>query len=59
MRNMIHPALDSMSTDIIQKYLRNIGDYEMAYTEGKKARTEVENGVIVYKLHQRVLIIST
>ena len=59
LRNIIHPALDSVSTDLILKYFRKIGDYEMAYIEGKKAGKEVENAVKVYKSHRRVLIGST
>ena len=30
LRNVIHPALDSVSTDLIRKYFRKIGDYEKA-----------------------------
>lgn len=59
LRNIIHPALDSVSTDLIRKYFRKIGDYEKAYIEGKKAGKEVENAVKVYKSHRRVLIDST
>ena len=54
LRNIINPALDSVSTDLIRKYFRKVGDYERAYIEGKKAGKEVESAVKVYKSHRRV-----
>ena len=50
----INPALDSVSTDLIRKYYRKVGDYEKAYIEGKAAGKEVENAVKVCKSHRRV-----
>ena len=54
LRNIVNPALDSVSTDLIRKYFRKVGDYERAYIEGKKAGKEVESAVKVYKSHCRV-----
>ena len=52
--NIINPALDSVSTDLIKKYFRKVADYERAYIEGGKAGKEMENAVKVYKSHRRV-----
>ena len=54
LRNIVNPALDSVNTDLIQKYFRKVGDYERAYMEGESAGKEVENAVKVYKSHCRV-----
>ena len=43
LHNIINPALDSVSADLIRKYFRKGGDYERAYIEGEKAGKEVEN----------------
>ena len=37
LRANVHPALDSVSTDLIRKYFRRVVEYERAYLEGKKA----------------------
>ena len=47
LHNIINPALDSVSTDLIQDYYRKVGDYEKAYIEGKAAGKEVENALII------------
>ena len=44
LRNIVNPALDSVSTDLIRKYFRKVGDYERAYIEGGK---EAESAVKV------------
>ena len=49
LHNIINPALGSVSTDLIKKYFRKVGDYERTYIEGEKAGKEVENAVKVYK----------
>ena len=54
LRNIINPALDSVSTDLIQDYYRKVGDYEKAYIEGKAAGKEVKNALKVYKSHRQV-----
>ena len=55
---IVNPALDSVTTDLIRKYFRKVGDYERAYIEGKKAGKEVESAVKVYKSHRRVFFES-
>ena len=59
LRNIINPALNSVSADLIRKYFRKVGDYERAYIEGKKAGKEVESAVKVYKSHRRVFFESS
>ena len=54
LREILHPALDSVSVDLIRKYFRKIRDYERAYNEGVKAGREVEEAVKKYKSHRRV-----
>ena len=41
LRQIVNPALDSVSTELIRKYFRKIQDYETAYLEGKKAGKEL------------------
>ena len=59
LRQILDPALDSVSTDTIRKYFRKIEEYERAYKEGKKAGLEVEKAVKLYKSHHRVFNEST
>ena len=54
LRTIIHPALDSVSTDLIRKYYRRVLEYERAYNDGKKAGKEVEKALKVYKSHRRI-----
>ena len=54
LREVINPALDSVSTDLIRKYFRKVREYERAYLEGHKAGKEVEAAVKLYKSHCRV-----
>ena len=54
LRQIIHPALDSVTVDLIRKYSRKARDYERAYTDGNKAGKAVENAVKKYKSHRRV-----
>ena len=54
LREVIRPALDSVSTDLIRKYARKCRDYEQAYKDGHKAGKKVEEAVKAYKSHRRV-----
>ena len=54
LRNTMHPALDSVTLELIRKYFRKVLDYEKAYLDGKKAGKELEQAVKVYKSHRRV-----
>ena len=54
LRQILNPALESVSTDLIRKYFRKAKDYEKAYSEGLKAGREVEKAVKKYKSHRRV-----
>ena len=54
LRQIVDPALDSVSTDLIRKYFRKVQDYETAYLEGKKAGKELEKAIKVYKSHRRI-----
>ena len=54
LRQILNPALDSVTTDLIRKYFRKARDYEKAYREGLKAGREVEDAVKKYKSHRRV-----
>ena len=54
LRQIIDPALDSVSTDLIRKYFRKVREYHKAYLEGKKAGKELEKAVKLYKSHRRV-----
>lgn len=59
LRQILNPALDSVSTDTIRKYFRRVQEYERAYREGKKAGSEVEQAVKVYKSDRRVFFDSS
>ena len=54
LRTIIDPALDSVSTDLIRKYLRRVNEYERAYLEGKKGGKQLEQAVKVFKSHRRI-----
>ena len=54
LRQILNPALESVSTELIRKYFRKARDYEKAYSEGLKAGREVEEAVKKYKSHRRV-----
>lgn len=54
LRQIIGPALDSVSVDLIRKYFSRVGEYERAYLEGKKAGKEVEQAAKVFKSHRRI-----
>ena len=54
LRQIIDPALDFVSTDLIRKYFRKVMEYHKAYLEGKKAGKELEKAVKLYKSHRRV-----
>ena len=49
MRQLLDPALDSVTVDLIRKYFRKARDYERAYREGHKAGKAVEGAVKLYK----------
>ena len=52
LRQIVNPALDSVSADLIRKFFRKVQDYENAYLEGKKAGKELEKAIKVYKSHR-------
>lgn len=54
LREIINPALDSVTLDLIRRYYRKVRDYERAYVEGNTAGKEVEAAVKLYKSHRRV-----
>ena len=54
LRQIIDPALESVSLDLIRKFFRKARDYEKAYLEGLKAGKEVEEAVKKYKSHRRI-----
>lgn len=54
LRQIINPALDSVSTDLIRKYARKARDFERAYLEGHKAGKPVQQVIKIYKSHRRV-----
>ena len=54
LRQIINPALDSVSIDLIRKYCCKARDYEEAYKAGHKAGKGVEEAVKAYKCHRRV-----
>ena len=54
LRQIIHPALDSVSTDLIRKYCRKARDYKKAYMDGHTAGKEMETAIKSYKSHRRV-----
>lgn len=56
LRQIIDPALDSVSTDLIQKYFKKVMEYQKAYLEGKKAGKKLEKAVKLYKSHRRVFL---
>ena len=53
LRQIINPALDSVSVDLIRKYARKARDYEAAYRAGLNAGKGVEAAVKQYKSHRR------
>ena len=54
LRQIINPALDSVSIDLIRKYTRKARDYEEAYRAGHKAGKKVKEAVKAYKSHRTV-----
>ena len=48
LRQIVGPALDSESADLIRKCFRSVAEYERAYLEGEKAGKELEQAVKVY-----------
>ena len=54
LRQIVDPALDSVSTDLIRKFFRKACDYERVYIEGKAAGKEVEQAMKVLKSHRRI-----
>lgn len=54
LRQILNPGLDSVELDLIRKFFRRVLEYEKAYNEGKKAGSEVEKAVKVYKSHRRI-----
>ena len=54
LRQILAPALESVSTDLIRKYIQKARDYERAYSESLKAGREVEDAVKQYKSHRRI-----
>ena len=45
LREILDPALDSVTVELMRKYFRKVREYEKAYLEGKKAGKEVEAAV--------------
>ena len=54
LRQIINPALDSVSVDLIRKYARKARDYEAAYRAGLNAGKGVEAAVKEYKSHRKI-----
>ena len=54
LRQIIHPALDSVSVDLIRKFARKARDYEQAYRAGNRAGKNVDAAVKLYKSHRRI-----
>ena len=54
LRQIMDPALDSVTVDHIRKFSRKARDYEKAYREGHKAGKAVEDAIKTYKSHRRV-----
>ena len=50
----MHPALYSVTLNLIRKYSRKVLDYEKAYLEGKKAGKELDQAAKVYKSNRCV-----
>ena len=55
LRELLNPALDFVSVELMRKFFRKTREYEKAYLEGKKAGKEVEIAIKQYKSHRRVL----
>ena len=53
LHQILDPALDSVDVDLIRKYFRRVLEYERAYNEGKKAGSEIERALKVYKSQRR------
>ena len=51
LRQIVNPALDSLSMDLIRKFGRKARDYEHAHHDGHKAGKAVEDAVKLYKSH--------
>ena len=47
LRDILNPALDSVTVDLMRKYFRKAREYERAYLKGKKSGKEVETAVKV------------
>ena len=45
LQQIVDPALDSFSTDLILKYFRKVQDYETTYSERKKDGKELEKAI--------------
>ncbi len=58
LRQIVDPALDSVSVDLIRKYFRKVVDYQRAYMEGKKAGKDLDKAIKVYKSHRRIFFES-
>ena len=54
LRKVIHPALDSVSLELMIKYNRKARDYMYAYFEGLTAGPALEKHLKIYKSHRRV-----
>ena len=55
LRELLNPALDCVSLELMHKFFRKTREYEKAYLEGKKAGKEVEIAIKQYKSHRHVL----
>ena len=53
LRQIIYPASDSVTVNLIKKVSRKARDYEQAYREGYKAGRNVQKVVKLYKSHRR------
>lgn len=45
LQQIVDPALDSFSTDLILKYFRKVQDYETMYLERKKDGKELKKAI--------------
>ena len=54
LRQIMDPALDSISTDLIRKYFRKVQDYETAYLGGKTLEKNLKRQLKYAKSHRRI-----
>ena len=57
LRNIVPQALETVTTEMIQKFFKTCRDYEKAYRDGRTCKN-VEAAVKVYKSHRRVFSVD-